>query len=176
MSLVSKQLWICAILALSWLGLVMSSGTTQVSKTSIPIPNDFRNVKVLRVLDARSNVVQEDIGIRAKNIADHPISEYYYTVPATIDDHVASVSAFLRQNAKSSLTVEKASFDSEREVQLYKVILDQPLQPDDDIRLGIHISYTHVLKPLPAKIPQVARQLPFIAETSTCTLLILLMK
>jgi oligosaccharyltransferase complex subunit alpha (ribophorin I) len=44
-------------------------------------------------------------------------------------------------------------------VQLYKVVLDEPLAPNDDIRLGIHISYTHVLAPLPAKIPQVARQL-----------------
>ncbi|ORZ20259.1 Ribophorin I [Absidia repens] len=159
MSLVSKRLWINILLAFCWVGLVFSSASQQVAKTTIPIPNEFKNVKVLRVLDARTNVVQEDIGIRAKNVADHPTNEYYYTVPASIEEHVASVTAFLRQEPKTSLTVKKAGFDSEREVQLYKVIFNEPLAPNDDIRLGIHISYTHVLKPLPAKIPQVSRQL-----------------
>ncbi|KAI8097180.1 Ribophorin I [Halteromyces radiatus] len=159
MSRLSKRLWINIVLALCWVGIVMSSTTTQVAKTTIPIPNHFQNVKVLRVLDARNHIVQEEIGIRAKNIAETPVSEYYYTIPASIEQHVASITAFLRKQQKISLTIEKAGFDSEKEIQLYKVILDQPLQPQEDIRLGIHISYTHVLKPLPAKIPQVARQL-----------------
>lgn len=46
-----------------------------------------------------------------------------------------------------------------RELQLYKVTFDEPLQADQDIRITIKVSYTHSLKPLPAKIPQVARQL-----------------
>ncbi|KAI8335166.1 Ribophorin I [Chlamydoabsidia padenii] len=142
----AKLFWI--ILAFCWIGVVLSQ----------TIPNHFKNIKVLRVLDARTAVVQEDIGIRAKNIADEPVTEYYYTVNDN-NDHVASITAFLRQGPKTPLKVENVGFDSEKQVHLYKVIFDTPLQPNDDIRLGIHVSYTHVLKPLPAKIPQVARQL-----------------
>lgn len=49
--------------------------------------------------------------------------------------------------------------DNYRELQLYKITFDEPLEADQDIRITIKISYTHTLKPLPAKIPQVARQL-----------------
>lgn len=45
-----------------------------------------------------------------------------------------------------------------REVQLYKITFDEPIQPDTDVRFGVRLTYTHVLTPLPAKIPQVARQ------------------
>lgn len=111
MLLAAKHLWISLVLALCWTSLVSA---TAVAKTTIPIPNTFKNVKVIRVLDARTSIVQEDIGIRAKNIANAPVTEYIATIPAAVDDHVASVTAFLRQQPKTPLTVEKAGFDSER--------------------------------------------------------------
>ncbi|ORY93294.1 Ribophorin I, partial [Syncephalastrum racemosum] len=41
---------------------------------------------------------------------------------------------------------------------LYKVTFDEPVQPNQEIRFGIKVSYTHVLEPFPAKAPQVSRQ------------------
>ncbi|KAI9278959.1 Ribophorin I [Phascolomyces articulosus] len=132
--------------------------TESIAKTTIPIPPEFRNTRVIRVVDLRANVVQEDIGIRAKNIDASPISHYIFTIPRQTEDHVASISAFLRQEPKTSLTIEQAGFDSEKEVQLYKITFDEPIQPDAEIRFGVKLAYTHALTPLPAKIPQVARQ------------------
>lgn len=45
-----------------------------------------------------------------------------------------------------------------RQVQLYKITFDEPVQPGQEIRFGVKIAYTHALEPLPARIPQVARQ------------------
>ncbi|SAM09555.1 hypothetical protein [Absidia glauca] len=112
MLLAAKHLWISLVLALFWTSLV--SATDAIAKTTIPIPTSFKNVKVIRVLDARTSIVHEDIGIRAKNIADAPVTEYLATIPAAVDDHVASITAFLRQQPKTPLIVEKAGFDSER--------------------------------------------------------------
>lgn len=41
---------------------------------------------------------------------------------------------------------------------VYKVTLPAPIQPQEDILLGIKIAYTHTIKPMPSKLPQVSRQ------------------
>lgn len=44
------------------------------------------------------------------------------------------------------------------QLNIYKISLNEPLQPESDILLGIKIAYTHTIKPMPSKLPQVARQ------------------
>lgn len=41
---------------------------------------------------------------------------------------------------------------------VYKVSLDKPVQPNEDVLLGIKVVYTHTIKALPKQLPQVARQ------------------
>lgn len=41
---------------------------------------------------------------------------------------------------------------------VYKIILNEPVQPQEDILIGLKIAYTHTIKPMPTKLPQVARQ------------------
>lgn len=157
------------------------ASSAAVAETTIPVSPDFKNIKVLRVLDLRSNIVVEDLGIRAKNIHTKPVSQYMFALPRQADEHVASIGAFLRQEPKTGLSIEQAGFDSEkcvlaivsvcacriswaqefianREIQFYKITFDEPIQPEEEVRFGIKISYTHMLQPLPAEIPQVARQ------------------
>ncbi|KAI7855229.1 Ribophorin I [Circinella umbellata] len=149
---------LCALLTI-FISLAASTAWADpISKTTIPIAPKFRNTRVIRVVDLRTNVVQEDIGIRAKNIDSTPNNEYIFSLPQKAEEHVAIISAFLRQEPKTSLTIEQAGFDSEKEVQLYKITFDEPIQPDTEVRFGVKLAYTHVLTPLPAKIPQVARQ------------------
>ncbi|KAI8143937.1 Ribophorin I [Fennellomyces sp. T-0311] len=126
--------------------------------TSLPIAPEFRNTRVIRVLDLRNNVVQEDIGIRAKNIDSAPVDQYIFTVPREAEEQLASITAFLRQEPKTALTIKQAGFDSEKEVQLYKITFDEPIQPNTEVRFGVKIAYSHALTALPKKIPQVARQ------------------
>lgn len=43
-------------------------------------------------------------------------------------------------------------------MNVYKISLNEPVQPEEDVLLGIKLAYTHTIKPMPAKLPQVARQ------------------
>jgi oligosaccharyltransferase complex subunit alpha (ribophorin I) len=43
-------------------------------------------------------------------------------------------------------------------MKIYKISLNEPVQPQQDILLGIKVAYTHTVKPMPTKLPQVARQ------------------
>ncbi|CDH51153.1 ribophorin i [Lichtheimia corymbifera JMRC:FSU:9682] len=141
------------------LSLVSASPSSEaVAKTTIPIDPTFRNTRLIRVVDLRSGVVHEDIGIRAKNIDKASATEYIFTIPKNAEEHVASITAFLRQEPKTPLSIEQAGFDSEKELQLYKITFDTPVKPNDEIRFGLKIASTHKLAPFPAKVPQVSRQ------------------
>lgn len=110
---VSNRLWFNIALLFYLINFVLAS-SAEVAKTTISIPTKFRNTKVLRVIDARSSVIQEEIAIRIKNIDSNPVAEYYGAFPSLIDDHVASINAVLRQEPKTPLNIEKAGFDSEK--------------------------------------------------------------
>lgn len=111
-----SSVWLWAFFALTALtsSVVRASADAAVAKTTIPISPDFTNVKLLRVLDLRTNIVQEDLGVRAKNIQSYPVSEYIFMLPQEEEEKAASVSAFLRQEPKTSLSITQVGFDSEK--------------------------------------------------------------
>ncbi|KAL0073030.1 Ribophorin I [Phycomyces blakesleeanus] len=155
----SLRIWLGALLVLCCAFITSAtSPTNSISKTTIPIPTHFQNIKVLRIIDLRTPIVHEDIGFRAKNIGNQPVNEYYLTFKAQDEENIASINAFLRQGPKTALSIEQAGFDSEKELQLYKVTFDSPLQPDEEIRFGVKVAYTNVIEPLPKKLPQISRQ------------------
>lgn len=41
---------------------------------------------------------------------------------------------------------------------VYKITLLEPVQPQKDILIGLKVAYTHTIKPMPIKLPQVSRQ------------------
>jgi oligosaccharyltransferase complex subunit alpha (ribophorin I) len=68
------------------------------------IPHQFENTKVIRVIDIKSGIAREDVGIRAKNIDKAPASEYFFYLPVVISNSTASITAFLRKQ-KTDLPV-----------------------------------------------------------------------
>ncbi|KAI9319084.1 Ribophorin I [Dichotomocladium elegans] len=154
---------------LLWALILACSGLTQassdaVAKTSIPIAPNFIISRLIRVVNLRSGVVHEDIGIRAKNIHTEAVNKYIFTVPKNAEARLAYINAFLRQEPKTDLPIKQAGFDSENELQLYEITFHKPLKPNEEIRFGVKIASTHALEPLPAKIPQVARQFVVYAD------------
>ncbi|KAG2210082.1 hypothetical protein INT46_001912 [Mucor plumbeus] len=121
------------------------------------IPTQFENIKVLRVIDVDSAIAREDVGIRAKNIDTKAANEYYFHLPAILAQNTASISAFLRKQ-KTELEVILEERDALTDMNVYKVILNEPVKPQDDILIGLKIAYIHNIKPMPTKLPQVARQ------------------
>lgn len=43
-------------------------------------------------------------------------------------------------------------------MHVYKIHLNQTILPDQDVKIGVQIIYTHLVRPLPAKIPQISKQ------------------
>ncbi|KAI8070922.1 Ribophorin I [Gongronella butleri] len=157
MAKATRQWWLWAVLVLV-LASVAAASPSSVAKGRVPIPEDFKNLKVLRVLDTRTSVVHEDIGIRAENIGAKPVNDYYFIAPRDVNDRIAHLEAFLRQEPRIGLNVENVGFDSEREIQVYKVKLPEPLAPGQEVRLGFKIAHVHALHPYPEQIPQMTRQ------------------
>ncbi|KAI7895853.1 Ribophorin I [Mucor mucedo] len=124
---------------------------------ALAFPTQFENTKVIRTIDVTTAIAREDVGIRAKNIDSVPASEYYFYVPIVISKNAASISAFLRKQ-KTELQVVLEDEDAANQMYVYKVILNEPVQPQQDVLLGLKIAYTHTIKPMPTKLPQVARQ------------------
>ncbi|RUP50168.1 Ribophorin I [Jimgerdemannia flammicorona] len=131
--------------------------STGIAKSPLKIPQNFVNVHILRNLDLSSAVVRELTTVVVKNVANDAQSEYFVPIPEQIDAHVAIVEASNKKSG-TQLEVKKDSFDSEKLIQYYKVILQQPLQPQEKDTITLKVVYTHVLSSLPKHIPQVAKQ------------------
>ncbi|KAI9243585.1 Ribophorin I [Helicostylum pulchrum] len=123
----------------------------------LAIPHQFENSKVIRTIEVTSAIAREDVGIRAKNIDSAPASQYYFYVPAVIAESAASFNAFLRKE-KTELKVTFEQEDAATHMYVYKIALLEPVQPQQDVLIGLKVAYTHTIKPMPIKLPQVSRQ------------------
>ncbi|KAI9470537.1 MAG: Ribophorin I [Benjaminiella poitrasii] len=123
----------------------------------VAIPHQFENAKVLRVIGLENAIAREDIGIRAKNIDTKAAQDYYFYLPSVVTPNVASISAFLKKE-KTPLKVQLEGLDDQTDLNVYKISLDTPVAPQQDVLIGIKMAYTHTIRPMPSKLPQVARQ------------------
>ncbi|KAL9542653.1 hypothetical protein MBANPS3_008509 [Mucor bainieri] len=122
------------------------------------LAKDYDNDRIIRVIDVSSSVVKEEIGIRANYLGSEPTQVYYFVLPAVIYPDVASMEAFLKHKTKDALTMVFAGFDNEQQLNVYEIRLQEPLEYNSQVKLGVKLTYTHQIRPLPAKIPQVSKQ------------------
>ncbi|KAI7904226.1 Ribophorin I [Cokeromyces recurvatus] len=120
-------------------------------------PHQFENAKVLRVIDINNAIAREEVGIRARNVDNKVAQDYYFYLPSFVAQKSATISAFLKKE-KTPLKLDFYKLDEQSDLNVYKIHLDKPVQPQQDVLIGIKIAYTHLIKPMPAKLPQVARQ------------------
>jgi hypothetical protein len=73
---------------------------------------DYRNIRVLRVINLTASIVREQIGIHTKNTGSEPTSIYYFTIPAIYQSHLATYHAYLKQGSKVPLEMESVGLDS----------------------------------------------------------------
>jgi oligosaccharyltransferase complex subunit alpha (ribophorin I) len=45
-----------------------------------------------------------------------------------------------------------------RQMHVYKIHLKEKVEPDQDVKIGVQLVYTHLVRPLPEKIPQISKQ------------------
>ncbi|KAI8645820.1 Ribophorin I-domain-containing protein [Parasitella parasitica] len=139
------------VTALLFLGCVYSFNTSQLYR-------EFDNDRILRVIDLTSSVVKEDIAIRANYLGASPTQVYHFVLTSVLHDDVSSLEAFLKHKTKDALKMEFAGFDQEQQLYVYKIHLLEPIDHNGQVKLGIKLTYTHQIRPLPAQIPQISKQ------------------
>ncbi|KAL9559332.1 hypothetical protein PS6_000799 [Mucor atramentarius] len=122
------------------------------------VSKNYDNDRIIRVVDVSSSVVKEEIGIRANYLGSEPAQVYHFVLPASLYHNVASMEAFLKHKSKDALTMAFAGFDQEQQLYVYKIYLQEPLEHNNQVKLGVKLTYTHQIRPLPARIPQVSKQ------------------
>lgn len=73
--------------------------------------NDFRNVRVIRLLDLSTPIIKEDIAIHAKNTAQNTVDAYYFVLPEIYMPFIASFTANSKQGNKDPLQIESVAAD-----------------------------------------------------------------
>lgn len=122
------------------------------------ISTEFKNVRILRALDLSTDIVKETVGIVAKNTGLQPLSCYYFTIPAHDRPFLSSYQAYQQQKLDESLAIEPLGLDTTEKVEAFKVLLNTPINPEENTGIAIDLAYTHWIRPLPAIIPQLAKQ------------------
>ncbi|KAI9258646.1 Ribophorin I [Helicostylum pulchrum] len=120
--------------------------------------NDFRNVRVIRLLDLSTPIIKEDIAIHAKNTAQNTVDAYYFILPEIYMPFIASFTANSKQGNKDPLQIESVAADMTQQIHIFKIHLNDSILPDQDVKIGISLIYTHLVRPFPEKIPQVSKQ------------------
>ncbi|GAN01038.1 dolichyl-diphosphooligosaccharide--protein glycosyltransferase subunit 1 [Mucor ambiguus] len=153
-------LLLCIItLSLLWTALLLLAIVGGASAfNASALSKDYDNDRIIRVIDVSSSVVREEIGIRANYLGSEPTQVYFFVLPAMIHHDVATMEAFLKHKSKDALAMVFTGFDQEQQLYGYEIQLQEPLEYNSQVKLGIKLTYTHQIRPLPAKIPQVSKQ------------------
>lgn len=139
------------LIVLLIVGYVYSLNTSLLSK-------DFDNDRIIRVIDLTSSVVKEDIGIRANYLGANPTQFYHFVLPSVLYNDISLMEAFLKHKSKDALKMELAGFDQEQQLYVYKIYLKEPLEYNNQVKLGVKLTYTHQIRPFPVQIPQISKQ------------------
>lgn len=124
-------------------------------------PKDWENVAFTRSVDLSRSYVREDLTIEIQNLADSPNSEYYLAVPNFEYEKMSVLSVFPLNNPDQLLPLEyteDASISSSGPVVNYVRVSVPPIAPRSTYKIGVSMSITNSLEPLPAKIGMLDEQ------------------
>jgi oligosaccharyltransferase complex subunit alpha (ribophorin I) len=124
-------------------------------------PKTWENTLLTRSVDLSKAYLREDQTIEIRNIADVPNSEYYIAVPNYVYDKLSVLSVYPLNNGKKLLKteyVEESGDSKSGPVVNYVKVELPPIAPKSTYKLGVSMSITNVLEPLPAKIGMIDEQ------------------
>ncbi|KAK9472449.1 Ribophorin I [Dipodascopsis tothii] len=121
-------------------------------------PPTFEITNLLRTLDLSKAYVRQSTSMNVMNVGSFPTDEFYIAFPGDVVnstvDHVAILEAKTKTSDGALLAHSKAEFDSERNVQYYKITLDAPVKPRKSVSLQFASAVTDTLQAQPRTIKQ----------------------
>ncbi|CAG7561661.1 unnamed protein product [Fusarium equiseti] len=152
-----------ALFSLVSVALAGASTESKTSKVILPAdfkpPQVFKNANLVHVISLEKNYVKEQINVLVENVAKEPQTEYY--VPFTTEQlpRVGGFEVKDRKDANAGpFVVDTVEYDTNSDVQYYRIQLPAPLKPGAQQTLGITYYYLKAYTPLPASIAQRAKQ------------------
>ncbi|ORX85623.1 olygosaccharyltransferase alpha subunit [Basidiobolus meristosporus CBS 931.73] len=124
-----------------------------LSCQAFQVPQHVVNSNLIRTIDLTSSAVQETIAVAIINQHTEPVNEYFVALPNNMKQHLAHISAKEKQTS-ALLPVSVGQYDPDTQSVYYKVDFAAPLAPKEKLVVVITLSYTHVLTPFPAEVPQ----------------------
>ncbi|KAJ5061872.1 Ribophorin I [Bipolaris maydis] len=131
----------------------------QVLPSTFAPPQVFKNANLVRTTNLDKAYPRETVNVIIQNIDAKAQSEYYLPFDSTLLSKVGGLEVRDKKAAeKGTFKVDVVGFDAESSVEYYKTHLPEPLAPNAQQTLSISYSILSSLKPVPAQLPQTAKQ------------------
>ncbi|KAF5849359.1 hypothetical protein GGP41_006294 [Bipolaris sorokiniana] len=131
----------------------------QVLPSTFAPPQVFKNANLVRTTNLDKAYPRETINVIIQNIDSKAQSEYYLPFDSTLLSKVGGLEVRDKKaTEKGIFKVDVVGFDAESSVEFYKIHLPEPLAPNAQQTLSISYSILSSLKPVPAQLPQTAKQ------------------
>ncbi|EUC42552.1 hypothetical protein COCMIDRAFT_7885 [Bipolaris oryzae ATCC 44560] len=131
----------------------------QVLPSTFAPPQVFKNANLVRTTNLDKAYPRETINVIIQNIDSKAQSEYYLPFDSALLSKVGGLEVRDKKAAeKGTFKVDVVGFDAESSVEFYKIHLPEPLAPNAQQTLSISYSILSSLKPVPAQLPQTAKQ------------------
>ncbi|KAJ6192793.1 Ribophorin I [Bipolaris maydis] len=144
---------------ISLTGCIAALATFQVLPSTFAPPQVFKNANLVRTTNLDKAYPRETVNVIIQNIDAKAQSEYYLPFDSTLLSKVGGLEVRDKKAAeKGTFKVDVVGFDAESSVEYYKIHLPEPLAPNAQQTLSISYSILSSLKPVPAQLPQTAKQ------------------
>ncbi|KAI9843830.1 MAG: dolichyl-diphosphooligosaccharide--protein glycosyltransferase subunit 1 [Sclerophora amabilis] len=122
-------------------------------------PQVFKNVNLLRNINLEKCYPRETINVVIENIDSKAQDEYFLPFEASLVDKVGGLEARDKNEPENGLfEAELVEYDPYSSTQFYRIRLQQPLKPSEQLTLNINFAILSALTPLPARIGQTDKQ------------------
>ncbi|KAF3033562.1 dolichyl-diphosphooligosaccharide--protein glycosyltransferase subunit 1 [Didymella heteroderae] len=131
----------------------------QLLPSTFKPPQVFKNAHLVRTTNLDKAYPRETVNVLIENVAAKPQSEYYVPFDTSLLSHVGGFEVRDKKNAAAgAFAVDVVGLDHASTTEYYLVHLPEPLAPGAQQTLSISYSLLSSLKPVPAELPQMAKQ------------------
>ncbi|KAF1930365.1 oligosaccharyltransferase alpha subunit [Didymella exigua CBS 183.55] len=122
-------------------------------------PQVFKNANLVRTTNLDKAYPRETVNILIENIDAKPQSEYYVPFDTSLLSRIGGFEVRDKKKAEAgTFSVQVVGLDQDSTTEYYRVHLPEPLAPGAQQTLSISYSILSALKPMPAELPQMAKQ------------------
>ncbi|OLL22627.1 Dolichyl-diphosphooligosaccharide--protein glycosyltransferase subunit 1 [Neolecta irregularis DAH-3] len=134
---------------------ILASALLLLASVDSKKTSPFKHTNALRTIDLTKSYIRETHALVVENIATSPQSEYLWPVDTRLEENMSSIEVKEKGADNRNYKIEKIEGSDGR---FFRISLLKPLGVGEKITLHISTVYIDALVPVPAQIPQTAKQ------------------